>query len=146
LVRRGDEADIDLTRARVAEAADLRLLEHAQQLHLERARHLADLVEEQRAAGSDLEEARLVAIGARERTARVPEQLGLEQVLGNRAAVYGHERRVRAMALAVDETRDELLACSAFTRDEHGRRMACDFRGDLERLRHRRRLRDDLAI
>jgi glutamyl-tRNA reductase len=46
------------------------------------SRHLADLVEEQRAAVGGLEEADLLAIGAGERAALVAEQLALEQGLG----------------------------------------------------------------
>src|SRR5690606_20738606 len=50
------------------------------------------------------------------------------------------------MTLAMDESCDELLAGTALAGDEHGRRMARDLRRDLERLRHRGRLRDDLAV
>ena len=50
-------------------------------------RHLADLVEEERAAVGLLEEALLVAQRAGEGAALVAEQLALEQVLGQRAAV-----------------------------------------------------------
>ncbi len=74
-----------------ADAADLALLEHAQEPELHRRRHLADLVEEDRAAVRLLEEALALAGGAGEGAARVAEQLGLEQRLGERAAVLGHE-------------------------------------------------------
>src|SRR5690606_37609625 len=88
----------------------------------------------------------LVAVGARERALDVAEQLGLEQVFRDCAAVERHERGVTAIALAVDEARDELLAGSALAGDQHGRRVACDLRGNLERARHGGRLRDDLAV
>jgi hypothetical protein len=48
-IRRRDDAPIDLPRPCVADRHDLALLEHAQELRLHRARHLADLVEEDRA-------------------------------------------------------------------------------------------------
>ena len=51
-VRGGDHPHVDAARGAVADAADLAVLEHAQQLGLQRARQLADLVEEQRAAAA----------------------------------------------------------------------------------------------
>ena len=55
---RGDHADVDVDRVRLADAADLAPLEHAQQLRLQVERELADLVEEQRAAVRGLDQAR----------------------------------------------------------------------------------------
>ena len=49
-VRRGDDAHVHLAIGVLADAADLAFLEHAEQLDLERERHLADLVEEDGAA------------------------------------------------------------------------------------------------
>src|SRR6266508_582524 len=46
-VRGGDQSYVDLDVAGVADAADLPLLDHAQELYLHRLRHLGDLVEEQ---------------------------------------------------------------------------------------------------
>jgi hypothetical protein len=43
---------------------------------------------------------------------------------------------VGAIALAVDQPRDELLAGAALARDEHRRRVPRHLGGDLERLRH----------
>ena len=56
-VGRRDDPDVDLLRLRAADAADLALLERAQQLRLEIERQLAELVEEQRAAVGLLEQA-----------------------------------------------------------------------------------------
>ena len=78
--------------AGVADPDDDPLLERAQQLHLQRERHLADLVEEQRAAVGRLELALLVGDRAGEGALHVAEQLALEQVLGDGAAVDGDER------------------------------------------------------
>ena len=72
---------------RVADALELALLQHAQQLRLQRRAHRPDLVEEQRAPVRLLEPALAGADGAGERAAHVAEQLRLEQRLGNRAAV-----------------------------------------------------------
>ena len=47
----GEDADVDRLGVGVADPHDHPLLQRAQDLHLQRQRHLADLVEEQRAAG-----------------------------------------------------------------------------------------------
>jgi hypothetical protein len=51
----------------------------------------------------------------------VPEQLALEQRLGDGAAVHRDERTRRARRLVVHEPGDALLARAALTGDEHGR-------------------------
>ena len=66
-----------------AERLELALLQHAQQLGLQRRRDLADLVEEDRAAVGQREAALLVGRRAGERALVVAEQLGLEQRLGD---------------------------------------------------------------
>ena len=68
------------------------LLQEAQQLGLQRERHVADLVEEQRAAVGGLELARGLLGGAGEGARLVAEQLAFEQLLGNGRAVDGDER------------------------------------------------------
>ena len=77
---------------RPAEPLELALLQHAQELRLRREAHLADLVEEQHAAGRQLDLARLGLLRARERAALVAEQLRLEQLLRQRGAVQRDER------------------------------------------------------
>ena len=90
-VRRRDDADVDLARLGVADAVERALLEHAQHLDLQRRRHVADLVEEERAEVGDLEQPGLVGDRAGERAALVAEQLGVEQVVVERRAVRDDE-------------------------------------------------------
>ena len=78
---RGDDADVDLDRVRVADALELALLQHAQQLRLQRGAHRPDFVEEQRALVRLLEPALPGRDRAGERAAHVAEQLRLEQRL-----------------------------------------------------------------
>ena len=59
---RGDHAHVDLALAGAADRAHAVGLEHLQQLRLQRRRHLADLVEQQRAAVGFDEHARAVAV------------------------------------------------------------------------------------
>ena len=54
-VRGGDDADIRLDRLAPAHRGELAFLQHAQQAGLRLGRHVADLVQEQRAAGGLLE-------------------------------------------------------------------------------------------
>ncbi len=95
-VRRRDDADVDLLGAVVADLHDHPLLEGAEQLHLQRERHLADLVQEERAGVGLLELAGAGGDRAGERAAHVPEELGLHEVLGDGSAVDHHERPLRA--------------------------------------------------
>ncbi len=101
------------------EPTHLPLLQHAQQLHLQVDRHLGDLVEEQGAAGGLANQALARAHGARVRALGMAEELGLQQVVRNRAAVDRHERALGAAAAVVDRLRDELLAGAALAGDEH---------------------------
>ena len=76
--------------------ADLPLLQRAQQLDLHGRRGLPHLVEEERAAVGGLEEALLALPGVGEGALHVPEQLALEQGVGQRPAVDADERPRRA--------------------------------------------------
>jgi hypothetical protein len=76
-----------------ADAAELALLQHAQQLDLQRPALISPIssrkiVPPSATSNSPL----LVAVGAGERAAHVAEQLRLEQRLGHRAAVDRDER------------------------------------------------------
>jgi hypothetical protein len=79
-VGRGDQANVDVVAAHVADAAEPLLLDDLQDPRLERDRDLADLVEERGAAVGDLEQAELARRRAGERAALVAEQLALEQL------------------------------------------------------------------
>jgi dipeptidyl aminopeptidase/acylaminoacyl peptidase len=81
-VRGRHDANVDVDLAIAADGPHLALLQHAQELGLERERHLADLVEEERALLGLDEEAGARVLRVRERATRVPEELALEEVLG----------------------------------------------------------------
>ena len=72
-VRRGDQTDVGLERRCTAESLELTLLQHTEQLDLHRGGEIADLVEEERAAGRQLEAPGLLPVRARERAALVAE-------------------------------------------------------------------------
>ena len=91
-VRRGDHAHVHAPRVAGAHGHDLAVLEHAKQLRLERRRHVADLVQEERAAVRQLEPSLAVGRGARERAADVAEQHRFGQLGRYRDAVHRNER------------------------------------------------------
>src|SRR5262249_41536585 len=115
----------------------------AQELHLEVQRELADLVEEERAAVRFFEEAAPIRVRVGERALLVAEELALEQVLRDRAAVDRHEGHVLARRTLMDRARDELLADAALALDEHRGLEVGDLRDGAEDLRHRGALRED---
>src|SRR4029079_19256554 len=92
LIGRRDDARVRLDHLGAADAAELTLLEHAQELHLELDRHVADLVQEEGAAGGGLEAAGAALGRAGERAALVAEELALEQVARDGGAVERDER------------------------------------------------------
>ena len=77
-----DHRDIDTDRLVAAQRRDLALLQHPQQARLQRQRHVADLVEKQRATVG-LQDAPGCALAARtgDRSFFAAEQFGLDQVL-----------------------------------------------------------------
>src|SRR6202034_424757 len=83
-------------------------------------RHLADLVEEKRAAVSTLEESLVTALGAGEAAALVAEQLALDEGRRDGAAVERQERRLGAPAQVVQGLRREVLAGAALADQEDG--------------------------
>jgi len=145
-VGRGDHPQVDLDRLARTHRIDLALLQHPQQLDLDGVGRLAYLVEEDGAALGLPAETVMIAVGAGERSLDVTEELALEQGLGNRAAVDGHEGPAVPFAAVVDRTRDELLAGAAGPGDQHGGRGGGDLVDHLEDGLHARALADDPAL
>src|SRR5581483_2923615 len=104
---------------RAADALELLLLEHAQQLGLEVEPHLGDFVEQQRTAVRALERALDALDGAGEGALLVAEQRALDESLGERGAIQLNERAVAALALRVNGAREELLTRARLPLEEH---------------------------
>ena len=115
----GEQAHVDLPRARGADALHLATLEHTQQLGLLPRLERADLVQQQRAAFGQLEPADPVAARVGERALHVPEHLALEQAFREPAEVHGHERPGGPRRGGVDPVRHDLLAGPVLAADEH---------------------------
>ncbi len=119
---RGDQAYIALQHLVGADRLELLLLQHAQQLALQGQRHVADLVEKQRAALGDLQLARpALARGAGEGARRGAEELGLQQAFGNRRRVDADERLVGPRRGGMDGMREQFLAGAGLAEQQHRR-------------------------
>ena len=138
-----DHAHVDRDRRVAAHRQDHAVLQDAQQTHLQLRRQLADLVEEDGAAVRAAEEPRAVGDRTGERAAHVTEELALDQVLRDRAAVHDHERAVRARAAPVDGARDQLLAGAALAGHQHRRVGVRDLVDQLRDRAHRGTAADD---
>src|SRR5207244_4312365 len=75
----------------------------------------------------------------------VAEQLGLEHLAGQRAAVDRHERPLRARGALMDAACHELLAGPALAEHEHRRVRGGDAVHDAQHLVHARALGEDAA-
>src|SRR5262249_1850036 len=87
---------------------------------LERERGLRNFVEEERPAVGLFEEPLARLGGAGERSANVPEELALQERLGDGRAIDRNERTVGTTAVGVHRLGHELLAGAGLAGDEHG--------------------------
>ena len=144
-MRGGDHPRAAQAGAVLADALEAAVLQDPQQLDLQRQRQVADLVEEERALGGDLEAAEPVAHRAGEGAARVAEHLALEQLAGQRAAVDRHERTVAARRALVERARDHLLADPALAGQQHRGVALAEVLDQREDPLHRGGAGDDAA-
>ena len=129
-MRGGDDAHIAFVLQRAAHALENAFLQHAQQLHLHRQAHVADLVEEQRAALGQLEPALARRDGAGEGALLVAKQLAFQQVRRYRAAVHRDERPVATRTGLVDRPRDHFLAGTRLAQDQDAGIVLRDLRDE----------------
>ena len=139
-----DDAQVRLQLALAADAPEAAVVEEAQQLGLQIGRHLAHLVEEERAAVRQLQQPRLAtAQRAGEGAAGIAEQLALGQALGQRGAVQREEGLVPAAAAGVAGVGDQLLAGARLAADQQRRIHRRHARGALLELADRGRVAQD---
>ncbi len=143
-VRRRNDTHVDADVGCAAHALEGLLFEKAQQLRLQPRHHLADFVEEHRAAVGHLEQAALLLARIGKRATLVAEQLALEQRFGQRRAGDVHERLGRAVARVVQHLRRKILARAALARQQHrGRRARGNLLQQCLQLGNRRAVADD---
>src|SRR5713101_6740049 len=140
-----DEAKVGLERRGAADALELALLEDTEKFGLDGGRELADLVEKERAPGSELEAARLLPVRSGEGTPFVAEEFRLDERFWQRRAVDGDAGSVGATAGIVDRLGHQFLARAALAGQEHGGLLRSHLRGPLERLEQAGGLAEDPA-
>ena len=118
-MRRRDDAHVAANGLVAADALEAAFLQHPQQLDLHLQRHVADFVEEQRAAFGKLEAAQPRGQRAGEGALFVSEQFAFQQVGGNGAAIHRHERMSRAARQFVNVARHHFLAGAGLAENQH---------------------------
>ena len=122
---RADDAHVDLLTGDAADRDHLARLQRAQELCLRLERHVPDLVEQQRAAVGRADDAGMIARRAAEAPLLEAEELALDERLRDGRAVQRAEG-AWSSAPRVKRTRDELLAGTGLTEDEHRKRRGRD--------------------
>ena len=107
-----------MTRA-AAQPRELLVLQNVQQLGLQRRRHLADFVEQDRAFVAQFELARLGVRRSGKCSRLVAEQFALQQIGGNGRAIYFQERAVRARREFVNQARQHFFAGAALAQQQY---------------------------
>src|SRR5262249_41465002 len=120
-IRRGDQSRVDLDRRAAADSLEAALPEKAEERRPGRRGQPADLVEESGAGRRRLQPPGIVLPGAGEGALHVPEELALEEVLGERRARDRHEWTVVPVAPRVDLTGEDGLPGAALAGEQHGR-------------------------
>ena len=116
----GDDAGIHPHHVGAAQALQFFLLQKTQQLGLQAQRHLADLVQEERASLCHLDSSRIRLHGSGESAARVSEEFGFEQGLGNGGAIDHREGAPGARTQLMNGAGHDFLAAAGRARDQHG--------------------------
>ncbi len=117
-MRRSDDADVDLSRARGAHALELPVLQDTQQFRLKLQREVADLVQEDRPAVCQFEPALPIGRRAGKCTALVTEELAFDECRRERGAVDAHEVVPLPPAVCVNGPREQFFARSRFAEQQ----------------------------
>ena len=145
LVRGGQHANVGVNRFAAADADDRFFFQHAQQLGLAGKTHVADFVEEQRAAGGQLKFAGPRFVGVGECAFFVAEQLAFQQRFRERRAVDRNERMLAAPAAEVNRAGHNLLAGAVFAQQQHCQIRVGDAANRGAQRLNRRAFADDAA-
>ena len=121
-----------------ADAGELAVLEHVQELALERRMQIPDLVEEDGAVIGRFELADLELVSSGESPALVTEELALQKLSRHGGAVHLDERARLAHTELVDGPCDQVLAGAGFAANEHGDVRARRLANDFSYLQHQR--------
>ena len=140
LMRCRNDAHPRLHRLMATDAEELPVAQHAQQPRLQLQRHVTDFVQKQRAPFRLLETPAPLRLRPRERPPLMTEQFTLEQILGNRRRVDGHERPLSTWRMPMQRPRHQFLASATLPGDQHRRRTVRQPPDGTKHLLHGRRL------
>ncbi len=115
----GDQPYIGLNQFIAAQTFEFLLLENAQQLRLQFQRHIADLIEEQRAFVRQFETADALGAGAGKSAALVAEQIAFQQARRHCRAVHFHHPSAVAPAQVMNSAGNQFFTGAGFTEDQH---------------------------
>lgn len=119
-VRRGDHPNIGGLRRGGTQRFIGPLLQHPQQACLHSRRDITDLIEKDRAPFGQTEASGLVLARSGEGSLSVPEELRLQQRVGQRSAVHRHEGFVRPWTQIVNGSGKQFLPRPGFAVQQHG--------------------------
>ena len=132
----GDDADIGLAGAGLADALVLALLEEAEEAGLDFEGEIADLIEEEGAAIRGGDFAPGIGERAGEGALDVAEEFALEKLAGKAGATDGDEGVAAAGALLMDGAGHDALAGAALAEEEDGGLARCGAEGEIDDLPH----------
>src|SRR6185369_9159449 len=129
----GYHPDINFDALCPTDAPDRMILQNPQKFCLHGRFHLPYFIEENGPLVCSLEKTGLPASRVGKRPFLMPEKLAFKEVDRYRCTVYLDEWSLTTRGQVVDALRDQLLACSGFTGDQHCR---IGVTGNLSRLTH----------
>src|SRR6266478_153438 len=141
----GNDADIHIRFFGAADWAHLAFLQDSIELHLHGKAHIADLIEEKRAAMGRLEKALPDFVSAGESSLHVTEQFRLQESLWERTAVNGDEGSLGPNAVLMNGAGHPFLARPALPRDKNTARLRGNGLNHVEDCAHLRALPDDVV-
>ena len=118
-VRCSHDSHIGLDGLAPTHRGELTFLQNAQQAGLRFWRHIADFIQEQRAAGGLFKPANAAIERTSECAAFMAEKLGFDQFTRNGCHVDGHKRPRAALAVIMQSAGDQFLPRAAFPGDHH---------------------------
>ena len=131
-VGRGQNAHVGGAGQHLADAVHLAGFEKSQQLGLAVGRHVANLVEQHRAAVGAANDADRAVDGASERALAMAEQLRFDHLPAHRRAVEPHKARALPPGPLVNPPREPFLADAGFAEQQHGHFRVGDTPRDVQ--------------
>ena len=129
-----------------AHPLELPLLEKAQELRLKFRRHVADLVEKDRAAMSQFDLARLTPVRAGKRALFMAEQFALQEFFRQTHRIDSDKRPIFSFTPVVNGASEDLFAGSAFAEEQDRRTAAGCLLRQINGLLHLGALADNQTI